>query len=165
MTIGSFLAGVAAVIRSPETGHYLLLRRSESKDFGGGVWECLTGRVEQGEGFEEALHREVREEIGVEVQIEHILGTTHFYRGPSTPENELVGVVYLCAMSDPDSIHISAEHSEYRWLQASQVNDLLSATDPSTRWARRVIEHAVIVYPMLPPELISFQHHAGFEFG
>ncbi len=165
MTIGKFLAGIAAVIRSPETGQYLLLRRSESKDFGGGVWECLTGRVEQGEGFEEALHREVREELGVDVQVEHILGTTHFYRGPSAPENELVGVVYLCALTDPDSIHISTEHREFRWLNAAQVKEMLSATDPSTRWARRVIERAETVQTMLPPGLVSFQRQAGFELG
>ncbi len=165
MAISRFLAGIAAVIRSPETGQYLLLHRSESKDFAGGVWECLTGRVEQGEGFEEALRREVREELGVEVQVEHILGTTHFYRGPSAPENELLGVVYLCSLPDPASIQISAEHSEYRWLASAQAIDLLSATDPSTHWALRVIERAEAIYTLLPPALVSFQHQAGFELG
>ena len=81
MSMGHFLAGIAALIRSPETGQYLLMRRSEHKDYAPGVWECVTGRVDQGEGFEAALRREVREELGVEVQVEHILGTTHFYRG------------------------------------------------------------------------------------
>ncbi len=165
MAIGRFLAGIAAVIYSLETRQYLLLRRSERKDYGSGIWECLTGRVDQGEGFEEALHREVREELGVEVQVEHILGTTHFYRGPSSPENELVGVVYLCMLTDPASIHISEEHSEYRWLPAAQAIDLLSASDPSTRWARRVIERAETVRMMLPAELVSLQRQAGFEFG
>ncbi len=165
MAIGRFLAGIAAVIYANKTGQYLLLCRSERKDYGGGIWECLTGRLEQGEGFDEALHREVREELGVEVQVEHILGTTHFYRGPSTPENELVGVVYLCTLTDPASIHMSEEHSEYRWLPAAQAIDLLSASDPSTRWARRVIERAEAVHTMLPGKLVSFQHRAGFELG
>ena len=116
MSIGRFYAGIAALIWSPETSQYLLLRRSEHKDYAAGVWECVTGRVDQGEGFEDALRREVREELGVDVEIEHILGTTHFYRGSSSPENELVGVVYLCTIPDPASIHLSSEHSEYRWL-------------------------------------------------
>ena len=38
-----------------------------------------------------------QEELGVEVQVEHILGTTHFYRGEQVPDNELVGVIYLSA--------------------------------------------------------------------
>ena len=165
MTIGRFYAGIAAVIWSPATEKYLLLRRSEHKDYGRGVWECVTGRVDQGEGFEEALRREVNEELGVQVQVEHILGTTHFYRGTPTPDNELVGVVYLCSLPDPASIHISAEHSEFRWLSAAQALELLSAEDPSTQWARRVIERAEIIRPLLSKDLPNLHPQAGFEFG
>lgn len=165
MSIGRFYAGIAALIWTPNTKQYLLLRRSEQKDYARGAWECVTGRVDQGEGFEDALRREVREELGVEVQIEHILGTTHFYRGSPTPENELVGVIYLCSLVDPASIHISAEHSEYRWLSGNQAIDLLSATDPSTQWALRVIRRAELIRPMLPDNLIKVQSKTGFEFG
>jgi 8-oxo-dGTP diphosphatase len=165
MSIGRFFAGIASLIWSPETRKYLLLRRSEQKDYARGAWECVTGRVDQGEGFEDALYREVREELGVTVQIEHILGTTHFYRGSPSPENELVGVIYLCSLADPASIRISPEHSEYRWLTIEQALDLLSATDPSTQWARRVIQQAEVIRPMLPENLVSFQRKAGFELG
>jgi 8-oxo-dGTP pyrophosphatase MutT (NUDIX family) len=165
MSIGRFYAGIAALIWTPNTKQYLLLRRSEQKDYACGAWECVTGRVDQGEGFEDALRREVREELGVEVQIEHILGTTHFYRGSPTPENELVGVIYLCSLVDPASIHISAEHSEYRWLSGNQAIDLLSANDPSTQWALRVIRRAELIRPMLLDNLIKVQSKTGFEFG
>ena len=165
MSIGRFHAGIAALIWSPKTEQYLLLRRSEDKDYARGAWECVTGRVDQGEGFENAMHREVREELGVEVQIEHILGTTHFYRGIPIPENELVGVIYLCSLADPTTIRIGSEHSEYRWLSADEAIDLLSATDPSTQWAKRVVERAEVVKSMLTENLISFQRKAGFELG
>ena len=165
MSIGRFYAGIAALIWTPRTEQYLLLRRSAQKDYARGAWECVTGRVDQGEGFEDALRREVREELGVEVQIEHILGTTHFYRGLPAPENELVGVVYLCSLADPASILIGPEHSEYRWLSASEAIELLSATDQSTRWALRVIQRAELIRPMLPINLVRFQSKAGFELG
>ena len=165
MPIGRFYAGIAALVWSPRSKQYLLLQRSPLKDFARGVWECVTGRVDQGEGFEDALRREVLEALGVEVQIESILGTTHFYRGTSDPENELVGVVYLCSLDDPATIHIGAEHSEYRWLSADQAIDLLSAADPSTQWAKRVIQRAESIRPMLPDHLVSFQARSGFELG
>ena len=165
MAIGRFSAGIAAVIWTPVSKQYLLLHRSEQKDYGRGIWECVTGRVDQGEGFEDALHREVREELGVKVQVDHILGTTHFYRGAPSPKNELVGVVYLCSLTETSSIHISAEHSEFRWLSASQALELLSADDPSTQWARRVIDRAEVIRPMLSNDLIRFLHRAGLEFG
>ena len=125
----------------------------------------VSGRVDQGEGFEDALHREVREELGVEVQIEHILGTTHFYRGNPIPENELVGVIYLCALPDPTLIRISLEHSEYRWLSADQAIDLLTNSDPTTQWIKRVIQRAETIRPMLPEKMIEYQRISGFELG
>jgi 8-oxo-dGTP diphosphatase len=165
MSIGRFYAGIAALIWSVETRQYLLLRRSDRKDYAPGVWECVTGRVDQGEGFEDALHREVREELGVEVQVQAILGTTHFYRGEPVPENELVGVVYFCSLSDPAAIHISPEHSEFRWLTAEGAMALLTASDPSTQWARRVIERAEVLLAQFPPRLFNKPGQAGFELG
>jgi len=165
MAIGRFYAGISALIWTPKTEQYLLLRRSEQKDYARGAWECVTGRVDQGEGFEDALRREVREELAVEVQVEHILGTTHFFRGTPTPENELVGVIYLCSLADPASIHIGAEHSEYRWLPADLAMELLTASDPSTQWALRVIRRAEIIRPMLPDNLVKLQGKTGFELG
>ena len=81
MDIGRFYGGVGALIWSPRGDVYLLLKRSSKKDYAAGVWECVTGRVDQGEGFEDAIHREVLEELGVKAQIEYFIGTTHFYRG------------------------------------------------------------------------------------
>ena len=165
MSIGRYYAGIAAVIWSSQTSQYLLLRRSEDRDYRPGVWECVTGRVDQGEGFEEALHREVREELGVTVQVEYILGTTHFYRGAPVQENELVGVVYLCSLDSQRSISISPEHSGFRWLTADEAIELLSASDPSTQWARRVIERAEIIRPMLSSKLVKINRQTGFELG
>jgi 8-oxo-dGTP diphosphatase len=165
MSIGRFYAGIAALVWSAETSRYLLLRRSGHKDYAPGIWECITGRVDQGEGFEDALRREVREELGVEVQVEAILGTTHFYRGEPVPENELVGVVYFCSLHDPAAIHISPEHSEFRWLPVDEALALLTARDPSTQWARRVIERAELLRAQFPQGLIRSPGLAGFELG
>jgi 8-oxo-dGTP pyrophosphatase MutT (NUDIX family) len=165
MSIGLFYAGIGALIWSPDIKQYLLLRRSDQKDYAPGAWECVTGRVDQGEGFEDALRREVREELGVEVQVEYILGTTHFYRGAPRPENELVGVIYLCSLADASSIRISSEHSEYRWLPANQAIELLTSVDTSTQWARRVIQHAEAIRPLLPGILVEYQRKSGFELG
>jgi len=165
MTIGRFYGGIGAVIWSPEKQRYLLLRRAASKDFAPGVWECVTGRVDQGEGFEDAVHREAREELGVAVRVLCILGTTHFYRGAPTPEKELLGVVYLCAVDDADALRLSAEHDTARWVTAQEAEAVLSATDPSTQWIRRVIERAERIRQLLPPPLLHYYEQNGFELG
>lgn len=163
--IGRFLGGVGALIFNPDDATYLLLKRARTKDFAAGAWECVTGRVDQGEGFDEALVREVREEIGVEIVPEYILGTTHFYRGTAVSENELIGIVYLCTIADPVAITISAEHDEYRWLTAAQALAMLVADDPTTAWTRGVIEKAERVRPLLSAELLALNRRTGFALG
>ena len=165
MTIGRFYGGIGAVIWSPEKQRYLLLCRAASKDFAPGVWECVTGRVDQGEGFEDALHREVREELSVTVRVLCILGTTHFYRGAPTADNELIGVVYLCAVDDANALRLSVEHDAARWVTTQEAGELLVATDPSTRWIRRVIERAEAVRRQLPAALLDYYEENGFELG
>ena len=60
-----FYAMIGALIRDANTAKYLMLCRSTKKDLGAGEWEYVTGRVDQGEGFSEALQREVMKEQGV----------------------------------------------------------------------------------------------------
>ena len=151
--VGRFLAGVGAPVLDPDTNRYLLLRRSDEKDFAAGVWECVTGRLDQGEGFEDALHREVREELGVEARILFMVGTTHFHRGDAHPENELVGVVYCVTISELDAVRLSDEHSESRWLAPAQAAALISGSHPSEQWLLHVIEQAEEMRAHLPPQL------------
>lgn len=157
--VGRFLAGIAALVRDPANGRYLLLKRSSEKDFEADSWECVTGRVDQGEGFEDALHREVREELGVAVRPEFIVGTTHFYRGREIAANELVGVIYACAIEDPAAIKVSAEHSEYRWLTTAEAGNFL----PEGSWIKPVIRRAELIRAYLPAELLAFHGQNGFE--
>ena len=48
MEIGTFYAGVGALVWDPRSDTYLLLQRSMAKDFAAGAWECVTGRLPVG---------------------------------------------------------------------------------------------------------------------
>ncbi|MGD2177495.1 MAG: NUDIX domain-containing protein [Anaerolineae bacterium] len=159
MAIGRFFAGVGALVRGPVDGRYLLLRRSAEKDFAGGAWECVTGRVDQGEGFTDAVLREVHEELGVNAQIELIVGTMHFYRGDARPENELVGVQYCCSIEDAEAIRMSGEHTEHRWMTPGEARGLL----PEGHWLVGVIQRAEAMRALSPPELLAYYRKHGFE--
>lgn len=159
MPIGRFLCGIAALIWDPATDEYLLLRRAESKDFARNDWECPTGRVDQGESFTAALHREVREEIGARVQIEFIIATTHFYRGAEIPENELNGVIFGCSLASSRPAGFGEEHSEMRWVTAQEAYALL----PKDHWLQNVIRRAENLRRLLPPELKDEFRREGLE--
>jgi len=159
MGIGRFFAGVGALLWCPFDGKYLVLKRSGEKDFASGAWECVTGRVDQGEGFTDAVRREVYEELGVSAQIDFIVGTMHFYRGEARPENEMVGVQYCCSIEDPKAIRVSAEHSEYRWITAEEAEALF----PEGHWLGKVIRRAEAIRALLPSELLEYYRVQGFE--
>lgn len=163
MSIGRFFAGIGALLWDAENGKYLILKRSAEKDYAAGAWECVTGRVDQGEGFEDAVHREVWEEIGAEVKLLAMLGTTHFYRGEPRPEYELIGVVYCCAPVKPFTVNISPEHSEYRWVSAAEARALIGDIHPSEQWLLEVVERAEVTLAHLPGELIRLHQERGFE--
>ena len=151
MTIGHFLEQIAALLWAPESEQYLLLRRAGTRDFQAGAWECVTGRVDQGESYETALQREIFEETGLQARVEFIIGTTHFFRGQVIPENELLGVIYGCSIVGGTEVRFQEEHSEFRWATSSEAEDLL----PEGHWLRKVILKADRLRRSLPPELLE----------
>ena len=159
MPIGRFFAGIGALLWRPSDGRYLVLKRSAAKDAGAGSWECVSGRVDQGEGFVEAVHREVGEELGLQVQIDFIVGTEHFYRGEAKPENELLLVQFCCSIREPAEIKLSWEHSEHHWVTAREAEDLV----PPGHWLGKVIQRAEVIRALLPAELLEYCRVQGFE--
>jgi 8-oxo-dGTP diphosphatase len=165
MPVGRFLCGVGALIWDPWSERYLLLRRSREKDFAPGAWECITGRVDQGEGFEGAVRREVREEAGIEVVLDFIIGTTHFHRGAANAENELLGVIYHCSRVDDAPVTISAEHDVAHWMTSSEALAMLDTEQPTEAWLHGVIARAELLRVLLPATLIAQNRERGFELG
>jgi ADP-ribose pyrophosphatase YjhB (NUDIX family) len=115
--------------------------------------------VDQGEGFTEAVRREIREETGLqEIQVDYILGTMHFYRGETRPENELVGVEFCCTTEHPEAVQISAEHSEGHWLTPAEIEKLL----PEGSWIVGLIQRSETMRRLLPDELLSLYRDTVF---
>ncbi len=91
---------------------YLLGKRPPASMLGG-LWEFPGGKVEPGETHAEALARELREELGIEVRIgRHIATVDHAYSHFSITLH-----VYFCehAGGEPSPKY----HSELRWVRRS----------------------------------------------
>ena len=159
MTKSRFIALVGALIWRQSDGKYLILQRSEKKDFAAGEWECVTGRVEHGESFFEAVRRETQEELGQDVQVEFLIGTAHFYRGAVTPENETIGVHYACSIKNPEDILLSKEHTASRWVTAHEIEDMF----PAGHWLRKLVNRTEQMRQLLPEEIILFNRLNGTD--
>ncbi len=89
--------GVGAVIRNGD-GHYFLALRGKGARNEAGTWEFPGGSVEFGEGLEQALAREVREEYGFEIEVMELLDVVNHII-PDEGQH-WVSPTFLCRLTD-----------------------------------------------------------------
>lgn len=122
------LTDVAVAVILKPNGEFLLARRPEGKPYAG-YWEFPGGKVEPGERVEQALRRELREELGIEVEqaypwvtqvftYPHARVKLHFYR-------------VLAWRGDPHPHE--GQQLEWQRVDALQVSPLLPANGPILR--------------------------------
>lgn len=81
-------------------------------------WEFPGGKVEAGESPEEALLREIREELEVEVNVGDLIDTIEY----DYPAFHLSMKCYACTIAG-GSPHL-LEHEAARWLSADQLDSV-----------------------------------------
>ena len=126
-----FTVAVAYVIE--KDGSILMLRRSPQKDHAPGEWETGSGRVEAGETPEDAVHREVREETGLKVEIVRPVDTFHFYRGAG--REETIGITFWCRYLSGKLV-MCEEHDRAEWLDFDKAIALLGDNGAATAVTR-----------------------------
>ncbi|WP_413581312.1 (deoxy)nucleoside triphosphate pyrophosphohydrolase [Bdellovibrio sp. HCB288] len=116
---------VAAVIRKKDDSEMriLLVRRGPGQS-GAGFWEFPGGKVEPGESPEQALRREIDEELGIQISVGDLVGELDF----DYPSKTIRLRVYEATTTD--SQLTLSEHDALKWLKAAEiVTEDLSAAD------------------------------------
>jgi 8-oxo-dGTP diphosphatase len=98
---------ILCVQRPKNKLHYI----SEKFEFPG-------GKIEEGESREEALHRELLEELNLSIKIKSFLMTVvHLY-----PDFELTMHCFICEVDSKE--FILNEHIDKKWLKVNELNQL-----------------------------------------
>ena len=105
---------VAAVIRRGDTIFATQRGYGEWKDW----WEFPGGKMEPGETREEALVREIREELSAEISIDKFLCTVEY----DYPAFHLTLHCYLCSLVS-GALHLN-EHESARWLDRDAIGSV-----------------------------------------
>ena len=105
---------VAAIIK--HEGRYLATQRGYG-DFKG-QWEFPGGKIESGEAREEALVREIREELRMEIGVDKFLCTTEY----DYPAFHLTMHCYLCHITE--GAPQLTEHLAARWLAPEELRSV-----------------------------------------
>lgn len=113
------ISSVKALIHNE--GKYLFLRESLHH---GDIWDLPGGKIEYGEEPEQALIREVKEEVCINVTVGKSVGVWWFF--PQNSKHQVICHTFLCKPIGEVNIDLTKnpadEHfSEYRWLSIKEV--------------------------------------------
>ena len=113
------LPGVGAIVVDGQ-GRLLFGRRSDT-----GRWAVVAGMVEPGEQPADTIIREVREETGVDVVVERILGVaTHPVEYPNGDRCDYLSVTFLCRAVGGTARVNDDESLDVGWFDPADLPDL-----------------------------------------
>ena len=105
---------VAAVIRKDDKIFATQRGYGEWKDW----WEFPGGKMEEGETPEEALVREIREELSTGIHVDEYLCTVEY----DYPKFHLTMHCYMCSLLTK-TLHLN-EHEAAKWLEKDELDNV-----------------------------------------
>ncbi len=97
-------------------GGRLLVTQRHVRAHQGGLWEFPGGKREPGETFEQCLQRELREELGIEVEVEELVETiVHEY-----PEKTVVLKFFRCLWLANEAQNLGC--LDHRWIKLEELS-------------------------------------------
>ena len=123
---------VAAIIRKGDKIFATQRGYGDFKD----LWEFPGGKMEAGETPEEALVREIREELSADISVDEFLCTVEY----DYPRFHLTMHCYLCSLVT-EALHLN-EHEAAKWLAKDELDSVkwLPADVKVVEDLRRIME-------------------------
>jgi 8-oxo-dGTP diphosphatase len=118
MKIDKVLILASAIIKN-KSGEVLLLKRGETKTFQS-HWQLPEGKLEEKESPQEALKREVKEELGLDVNSAKLSGVNQSMLEAKGITYLVIRIIFLVKIQNKKII-LSGEHSDYAWVKLSKI--------------------------------------------
>lgn len=118
-------ATVAAIFLNSQQ-EILLLKRAPHKKWYPNCWDTVAGKIEKGESPEEALKREILEELSIDRF--DVLKKEREYLYQDGDHQWLVHL-FLCQFPQKDIV-LNEEHTEHQWVRITQLIELENISPP-----------------------------------
>lgn len=106
---------VAGIIRNNE-GEILIAKRNLKKSQGG-LWEFPGGKIEKNETREDAIIREIKEELDIEIKVDKYFGEKYF----QYPDKTINLIVLDCEITN-GKIKL-LEHEDAKWVKTVELKN------------------------------------------
>ena len=126
---------VAAIIRKGDKIFATQRGYGDFKDW----WEFPGGKMEEGETPEQALVREIKEELSTDISVDKFLYTVNW----DYPKFHLTMHCFMCSLLT-EALHLN-EHEAARWLSKDDIN--------TVKW----LPADEVLLPMIVKELESYE--------
>lgn len=124
---------------------YLLVRRSLDDEDCAGFWEMPSGKLEFGESAMDGLRRELKEEIGIDINVfknKKIVGISEYASEKPEGTKYSVQLNYLIDVPTKDlPIRLSNEHTNFVWADRDSeyvdefIREIIDAAEPQKQVA------------------------------
>jgi len=104
---------------------FLMLKRSPQIMYGG-IWQCVTGKIDSGEKPVETAIRELKEETGLSpINKWTVDQVNHFYEA----EFDRMNLIPIFGIEvDSLVVNLSDEHRDYKWCNIKEAEELFTWT-------------------------------------
>lgn len=105
----------------------LIVKRQNNRKIYPGKWECGGGQVRAGENFEQAINRQMKEELGIIIDRVLIFGTYEI-ETPELEQKKIPGIKFVCFwhsyVSGKEPVIDEKEHSEWKWQSINNLSEI-----------------------------------------
>ncbi len=116
---------VNVVLGIVEKEDKILLIQRERGDFIG-LWGIPGGKVEECEHIDEAVKREMLEEIGIDMKFQELLGVS----SEIMHDKNSTSLLYICLLNMDNSVEIENPEFRYKWFSKEDIekaNDIIES--------------------------------------
>ncbi len=112
--------GVSAFIF--DNNKALIVKRSKNENFLPGYFELPGGIIEFGESPEQALIREIKEELNLNIRIIKPYSTFSYISG--NQQKHTIDIQFIVKIDDDiNNLKLSKEHEYFKWIGKEEINN------------------------------------------
>lgn len=122
MKIDRIIFAVSAVITN-KSGNVLILKRSNTRTYNN-YWQLPEGKLEQNENPNQALLREIYEELGVKIKTSKFIDINHNTIRIENDNCLVIRMIFTTKLRRMNNFALSHEHMAYRWFNPNKPTKL-----------------------------------------